>query len=248
MIKNTYGTGCFLLMQTGDTPVFSAHRLLTTVAWKLGDEPCQYALEGSVFTAGSVVQWLRDGLRIIEDAADVNSLAETEVDNGGVYLAPAFTGLGAPHWDPYARGLIAGLTRGSSAGHLARAALESIAFQVDDLVRAMRADTSLGSRAVRVDGGASQSDLLMQIQSDLLGCDIVRSSIAETTARGAAFMAGLATGVWKDLSDLRLLWEEEHRFKPGGDPEQLAKMRRGWSGAVRRSLNWAKEVGGGADV
>lgn len=247
MIKNTYGTGCFLLMQTGDKPVLSEQRLLTTVAWKLGDAPCQYALEGSVFTAGSVVQWLRDGLRLIETAAEVNALAESEADNGGVYLAPAFTGLGAPHWDPYARGLIAGLTRGSTAGHLARAALESIAFQVDDLVRAMKADTGLELAEVRVDGGASESDLLMQLQSDLLGCEIIRTPIAETTARGAAFLAGLATGVWKDVSELQSLWKEARRFKPGGDAAELAKLRRGWNGAVKRSLNWAKEMEAEAD-
>jgi len=242
MIKNTYGTGCFLLMQTGDEPVASEQRLLTTVAWKLGGAPCQYALEGSVFTAGSVVQWLRDGLKLIESAEEVNTLALTEEDNGGVYLAPAFTGLGAPHWDPYARGLIAGLTRGSSAGHLARAALESIAFQVDDVVRAMQADTGLDLAEVRVDGGASESDLLMQFQADLLGCEIIRTSIAETTARGAAFLAGLATGVWSDVEELQGLWKETKRFKPDGEADELAKLRRGWKAAVKRSLHWAKEM------
>ncbi len=242
MVKNTYGTGCFLLMQTGDKPVPSKHRLLTTVAWKLGDAPCQYALEGSVFAAGSVVQWLRDGLKLIEKAEDVNALAATESDNGGVYLAPAFSGLGAPHWDPYARGLIAGLTRGSSSGHLARAALESIAFQVDDLITAMKADTGLSLAEVRVDGGASDSDLLMQIQSDLLDCDIVRTSTAETTARGAAFLAGLATGVWKDTDELRALWKEAHRFLPAGKTEEIAKRRKGWTAAVKRSLRWALEL------
>ena len=242
MIKNTYGTGCFLLMQTGEKPVLSQHRLLTTVAWKLGDAPCQYALEGAVFAGGSVVQWLRDGLRLIQAADEVTALAETEPDNGGVYLAPAFTGLGAPHWDPYARGLIAGLTRGSTAGHLARAALESIAFQVDDVVQGMKADTGLSLAEVRVDGGASESDLLMQFQSDLLECDIVRASIAETTARGAAFLAGLATGVWKDLAELQSLWKEAGRFSPTGNPHDRVKWRRGWGGAVKRSLHWAKEM------
>ena len=204
--------------------------------------PCQYALEGSVFTGGSVVQWLRDGLGLIEKSSQVNQLAETEPDNGGVYLAPAFTGLGAPHWDPYARGVIAGLTRGSSAGHLARAALESIAFQVDDVVRAMKADTGLALAEVRVDGGASGSDLLMQFQSDLLGCDIIRTAIAETTARGAAFLAGLATGVWQDVDELQTLWAEARRFRPAGDPDEMESLRRGWEGAVKRSLHWAREM------
>ena len=242
MIKNTYGTGCFLLMQTGEEPVISEQQLLTTVAWKLGDQPCQYALEGSVFTAGSVVQWLRDGLGLIERSEDVEALASSVQDNGGVFLAPAFTGLGAPHWDPYARGLIAGLTRGSSAAHLARAALESIAFQVEDLVRAMEADTGLPLAEVRVDGGASASDLLMQFQSDLLGCDIIRTPIAETTARGAAFLAGLATGVWRDVGELQSLWKEARRFRPAGDAEILKRLRRGWRGAVKRSLHWAREM------
>ncbi len=248
MIKNTYGTGCFLLMQTGDEPVFSEQQLLTTVAWKLGEQPCQYALEGSVFTAGSVVQWLRDGLGLIEKSEDVEALAASEPDNGGVFLAPAFTGLGAPHWDPYARGLIAGLTRGSSAGHLARAALESIAFQVDDLVSAMEADTGLPLAEVRVDGGASASDLILQFQADLLGCDIIRTSIAETTARGAAFLAGLATGVWQDVSELKSLWKESRRFRPAGDARQLEKLRRGWNGAVKRSLHWAREMEMGSEI
>jgi glycerol kinase len=242
MVKNTYGTGCFLLMQTGDEPVLSEQRLLTTVAWKLGDAPCQYALEGSVFTAGSVVQWLRDGLGIIKESADVNALAEQVEDNGGVYLAPAFTGLGAPHWDPYARGVMAGLTRGSTAAHIARAALESIAYQVDDLVTAMRADTGLDLAEVRVDGGASRSDLLMQFQSDLLDCTITRSAIAETTALGAAFLAGLATGVWSDVDELQSLWQQERRFTPAGDAEQINTQRRGWNAAVKRSLGWAREV------
>lgn len=242
MIKNTYGTGCFLLMQTGEEPVISEQQLLTTVAWKLGDGPCQYALEGSVFTAGSVVQWLRDGLGLIEKSEEVEALALSVQDNGGVFLAPAFTGLGAPHWDPYARGLIAGLTRGSSAGHLARAALESIAFQVEDLVRAMEADIGMPLAEVRVDGGASASDLLMQFQSDLLGCDIIRTPIAETTARGAAFLAGLATGVWRDVAELQSLWREARRFQPAGDAEILSRLRRGWNGAVKRSLHWAREM------
>ena len=188
------------------------------------------------------MQWLRDGLKLIEKAEDVNALAMSEPDNGGVYLAPAFSGLGAPHWDPYARGLIAGLTRGSSSGHLARAALESIAFQVDDVIRAMKADTGQPLAEVRVDGGASESDLLMQIQSDLLDCDIVRTSTAETTARGAAFLAGLATGVWKDTDELRDLWKEARRFLSEGTAEETSKLRKGWTAAVKRSLRWELEL------
>lgn len=247
MVKNTYGTGCFLLMQTGAKRVMSNERLLTTVAWKLGDAPCQYALEGSVFTAGAVIQWLRDGLGLIRKSEDVNALAASVPDNGGVYLAPAFTGLGAPHWDPHARGLIAGLTRGSTSAHVARAALESIAFQVDDVIRAMEADTGMKLAEVRVDGGASESDLLMQFQSDLLDCEIIRAANSETTALGAAFLAGLATGVWKDLAELQSLRTDARRFKPAGDAAEMAKLRRGWNGAVKRSLNWAREMEDGYD-
>ena len=246
MIKNTYGTGCFLLMQTGQERVLSDH-LLTTVAWRIGEQPCQYAVEGSIFTAGSVVQWLRDGLKLIEKSSDVNELAASEPDNGGVYLAPAFTGLGAPHWDPYARGVVAGLTRGSTGGHLARAALESIAYQVDDVVSVMREETGLEVAEMRVDGGASESDLLMQFQSDLLECEIIRTPIAETTARGAAFLAGLATGVWSGLDELESLWTEARRFVPAGAPAELAALRRGWQGAVKRSLHWAQEMAMGED-
>lgn len=245
MVKNTYGTGCFLLMQTGEKPIFSGHRLLTTVAWKLGDSACRYALEGSVFTAGAVVQWLRDGLGLIKESSEVEALASRVPDNGGVYLAPAFTGLGAPHWDPYARGVLAGITRGTTAAHLARAALESIAYQVDDLVRAMRSDTGLELAEVRVDGGASRSDFLMQFQADLLGCAITRGTTAETTARGAAFLAGLASGVWQDIGELQAIWREEHRFTPGGDASRAASLRRGWEAAVKRSLGWAREAGEG---
>lgn len=247
MVKNTYGTGCFLLMQTGEERVFSKERLLTTVAWKLGDAPCQFALEGSLFTAGSVVQWLRDGLGMIKTSEDVNALAASVPDNGGVYMSPAFTGLGAPHWDPYARGLIAGLTRGSNAGHLARAALESIAFQVDDVVQAMKADTGLELADVRVDGGGSASELLMQFQADLLKSETVRPAITETTALGAAFFAGLATGVWEDVAELETLWKEDKRFTPAGDADELKRLRRGWQGAVKRSLNWAREMEGKDD-
>ncbi len=244
MVKTTYGTGCFLLMNTGEEPVMSSNRLLTTVAWQIGGAPCQYALEGSVFTAGSAVQWLRDGLGLIGDAAGVNALAASVEDNGGVYLAPAFAGLGAPHWDPHARGVIAGLTRGSTAGHLARAVLEGIAFQVDDVVRAMRADTGLALGEVRVDGAASASDLLMQVQSDLLGCTITRSAVAETTAMGAAFFAGLAVGVWSEVDELRAIWRGAERFEPSGDAEKVKALRRGWQSVVQRSLGWASEVEG----
>lgn len=241
MIKNTYGTGCFLLMHTGTEPVSSENRLLSTVAWKIGDN-CRYALEGSVFTAGAVIQWLRDGLGIIKESQDVDALASSVEDNGGVFLAPAFTGLGAPHWDPYARGLIAGLTRGSTAAHIARAALESIAFQAGDLIAAMKADTGLPLAEVRVDGGASRSDFLMQFQSDLLNCDIVRTNTAETTARGAAFLAGLGTGIWKDMEALRELWQEQDRFQPKGDAEHLTVLKKGWRETIKRSQNWARDI------
>ncbi len=239
MVKATYGTGCFLLMQTGEDPILSEHRLLTTVAWKLGDGPCKYALEGSVFTGGSVVQWIRDGLGLIGKSEEINALAESVDSNGGVYFVPAFTGLGAPHWDPNARGTISGLTRGSKAGHIARAALEGIAFQICDAVEAMVADTGLDVSTLRADGGASCSDLLMQIQSDLLGCEISRSGIAETTALGAAFLAGLGAGIWSGEGDFESMMRQSKRFVPRGDLEEIARRRKGWEAALRRSLGGA---------
>jgi len=197
MVKNTYGTGCFMLMHTGKRLVHSRNNLISTIACKIGEET-EYALEGSVFVAGAAVQWLRDGLGIIRSSAEVEALAASVPDNGGVYLVPAFTGLGAPHWDPYARGTIVGLTRGTTAAHIARAALESIAFQSDDLVSAMVDDAGIDLAELRVDGGATANNLLMQFQADLLGAPVVRPHISETTPRGAAFLAGLAQGVWRD--------------------------------------------------
>ena len=237
MVKNTYGTGCFLLMQTGEQAVESKHHLLTTVAWRIGDRT-EYALEGSVFIAGAVVQWLRDGLGIIQSSSDVESLARSVPDNGGVYFVPAFTGLGAPHWDPYARGAIVGLTRGATGGHLARAALESIAFQTADLIRAMEADAGIRLAELRVDGGATANNLLMQFQSDLLGVPAVRPRIAETTALGAAYLAGLATGFWANQEEIAAQWQLDQRFEPAMDRDLAENMLRQWRRALERAGSW----------
>jgi glycerol kinase len=239
MVKNTYGTGCFMLMNTGTKPVLSGHQLLTTIAWKIGNHT-EYALEGSVFIGGAVVQWLRDGLGIIRNAAEVENLAAQVPDNGGVYLVPAFSGLGAPHWDPYARGLIIGLTRGSSRAHIARAALESVALQVADLIAAMQSDSGIKIKELRVDGGASRNDLLMQMQADILGCAVVRSGVTETTALGAAGLAGLAVGVWEDQRGLQEQWSEERRFTPQMKPAARKKLRIEWDAATARAAGWAK--------
>ncbi len=237
MVKNTYGTGCFLLMQTGEQAVQSKHRLLTTIAWRIGDRT-EYALEGSVFVAGAVVQWLRDGLGLIRASADVESLARSVPDNGGVYFVPAFTGLGSPHWDPYARGTIVGLTRGATAGHIARAALESIAFQTADLIRAMEADAALRLAELRVDGGATANNLLMQFQSDLLGVPAVRPRIAETTALGAAYLAGLAANFWADQEEIAAQWQADQRFEPAMDRDIAENMLRQWRRALERAKGW----------
>ncbi len=237
MVKNTYGTGCFLLMQTGEQAVQSKHRLLTTIAWRIGDRT-EYALEGSVFVAGAVVQWLRDGLGVIRASADVESLARSVPDNGGVYFVPAFTGLGSPHWDPYARGTIVGLTRGAAAGHIARAALESIAFQTADLIRAMEADAALRLAELRVDGGATANNLLMQFQSDLLGVPAVRPRIAETTALGAAYLAGLAANFWADQEEIAAQWQVDQRFEPAMDRDVAENMLRQWRRALERAKGW----------
>jgi len=239
MVKNTYGTGCFMLMNTGTKPVLSGHQLLTTIAWRIGDRT-EYALEGSVFIGGAVVQWLRDGLGIIRNAAEVEKLAAEVPDNGGVYLVPAFAGLGAPHWDPYARGMIIGLTRGSSRAHLARAALESVALQVADLISAMQSDSGIKIKELRVDGGASRNNLLMQMQADILGCAVVRAGVTETTALGAAALAGLAVGVWNDLRDLQAHWSEDRRFTPQMKPSARKKLRTEWEAAIGRSSGWVK--------
>ncbi len=237
VVKNTYGTGCFMLLNTGARPVRSRRRLLTTVAWRIGGR-LTYALEGSVFVAGAAVQWLRDGLGLIGDSAAVESLARSVPDNGGVYLVPAFAGLGAPHWDPYARGTILGLTRGSRAGHLARATLESMAHQTADLLEAMRSDAGVPLRELRVDGGASANKLLMQVQADLLRVPIVRPAVTETTALGAAFLAGLAVGFWRDLRALQALRRGERRFLPRAPAARMRAERRQWGRAVERARRW----------
>lgn len=237
MVKNTYGTGCFMLMNTGTKPRASKNNLLTTIAWKIGQET-DYALEGSVFIAGAVVQWLRDGLKLIRTAPEVEQLAATVSDNGGVYLVPAFAGLGAPHWDPYARGLVAGLTRGATGGHLARAALESIAYQVADVLDAMRADSGIRINSLRVDGGAADNNLLMQFQADIMGVPVVRPKIFETTALGAAFLAGLATGFWKNRDQLAAQWQVDQTFEPSMPQARVDALRAGWQKALDRSRDW----------
>jgi len=237
MVKNTYGTGCFMLMHTGTKAVPSKNNLLTTVAWKTGDK-LEYALEGSIFIAGAVVQWLRDGLGIIKHSADVEKLAASVPDNGGVYLVPAFAGLGAPHWDQYARGSISGLTRGSTAAHIARAALEGIAFQVADVLSAMEADSSIKLKELRVDGGACANNLLMQFQADLLDVPVVRPAIQETTALGAAYLAGLAVGFWRNQAEISSQWKVDHTFEPAMKAEKRAKLRADWTKALERAKKW----------
>ena len=241
LAKCTYGTGCFLLVFTGRRPVASRNRLLSTVAWRMDGGPITYALEGSVFSGGAAIQWLRDGLRIIPSAPDVNALAGSVEDSAGVVVVPAFTGLGAPEWDATARGAILGLTRGSTRAHLARATLEGIAFQVAELLEAMEADTGARLRELRVDGGAAASDLLMQMQADLAGVRVVRPANLETTAQGAAFMAGLSTGVWPGLSALAKTWRVERRFTPRIPRGENRRRRRLWRRAVDRARGWAVE-------
>lgn len=237
MAKNTYGTGCFLLLHTGTTAKASANKLLTTVAWRVGDVT-EYALEGSVFIGGAVVQWLRDGLGIIKTAAEIETLAATVPDNGGVYIVPAFTGLGTPHWDPYARGTIVGITRGTTAGHLARAALEAIAYQSYDVLTAMEKDAGIRLTELRVDGGAARNDGLMQFQADLLGVPVVRPRIVETTALGAACLAGLAVGFWANREEIANHWQVEHTFTPGRPPGEMDALHENWQRAVGRSRDW----------
>ncbi|KPK26031.1 MAG: glycerol kinase, partial [Betaproteobacteria bacterium SG8_40] len=241
MVKNTYGTGCFMLMQTGDQPISSRSRLLTTVAWKIG-ERVDYALEGSVFVGGAVVQWLRDGLRLIRSSGEVNELAASVADNGGVYFVPAFAGLGAPHWDPLARGTVIGLTGGSRAGHLARAAIESIAYQTADILQAMEADSGIEVTELRVDGGASQSDLLLQFQADMLGVPVARPKNYESTALGAASLAGLAAGFWPDAGVLERHWQLDRRFEPEMPPDQADRLKSMWHRAVARARDWARDA------
>lgn len=240
MVKNTYGTGCFMLMNTGTKGRQSQNNLLSTVAWKLGKQKTEYALEGSVFIAGAAIQWLRDGLKIIKSAPEVEKLARQVEDNGGVYLVPAFAGLGAPHWDQYARGTIVGLTRGSTNAHIARAALESIAFQVADVLDAMRQDAGLKISTLRVDGGAAVNDLLMQFQADMLGVPVVRPRLFETTALGAAYLAGLAVGFWKNREQLEKQWKIDRTFEPSMKKPEVEELRAGWRKALERSRRWAE--------
>jgi len=235
--KNTYGTGCFLVLNTGDAPVPSRHRLLTTVAWRRPGE-LRYALEGSIFVAGAVVQWLRDGLGLIRRSEDVEALATSVPDTGGVYLVPAFAGLGAPHWDPYARGTIVGMTRGTTAGHIARAALEGIAYQALDVIQAMEADAGRPLAELRVDGGASRNDHLMQFQADMLGVSVVRPRITETTALGAAYLAGLATKLWSGPDEVAAQWREDRRFDPSMDPDERQERLALWRHALERAKGW----------
>lgn len=237
MAKNTYGTGCFLLMNTGTKPVFSENRLLTTVAWKIGDK-VDYALEGSVFIAGAVVQWLRDQLGLVKSAEEIEELAASVEDSDGVYFVPAFTGLGAPHWEPDARGLIVGLTRGSGKGHIARAALEGIAYQSVELLRAMEADSGIQLKELRVDGGASMNGMLMQFQADILKTAVVRAKSPEATALGAAYLAGLATGVWKDQREIAGQWAVAQRYEPQMEADEVARRLEGWARAVSLSKGW----------
>jgi glycerol kinase len=236
--KTTYGTGCFALVHTGTQPRASAARLLTTVAWRIGDRPAEYALEGSVFTGGALIQWLRDGLGIIKSAPDVNALAATVPDSGGVVLVPALTGLGAPHWDPHARGLMAGITRGTTAAHIARAAIDGIAWQVADLMDAMASDGGVRPSAMRVDGGASASDLLMQVQADVSDMRIERPAVLELTGLGAAFMAGMAVGVWRDARTAASVVPVARSFVPSIDGTSRAAKRERWRRAVQLSMGW----------
>lgn len=235
-VKNTYGTGCFLLMNTGDKAILSKNNLLTTIAWKIGDE-VTYALEGSIFVGGSVVQWLRDGLGVIKKSCDIEELALSVPDNGGVYFVPALTGLGAPYWDPFAKGTITGITRGTTLGHIARAADEGIAFQTMDIVEAMKKDAGVELGDLKVDGGASRDNYMMQVQADLLGTRVIRPTIVETTAKGAAYLAGLAVGFWKDIDEIKQQWDIDHVFSPTEDKKSVEKLKNGWADAVRRALS-----------
>lgn len=236
MVKNTYGTGCFMLMNIGNKPVLSDNNLVTTIAWKLGDQ-VSYALEGSIFIGGAIVQWLRDGLGIIRNSADVEELASKVKDTDGVYLVPAFAGLGAPHWDPYARGTIVGLTRGSNASHIARAALEGIAFQTVDILRAMEADANAEIKELRVDGGATANNLLLQFQADILQASVVRPQITETTAIGAAYLAGLAVGLWESTDDIQSQWQIDKTFAPDEDFDATSVLER-WHQAVETAKHF----------
>ena len=234
-VKNTYGTGCFLLMNSGSKPIMSENRLLTTVAWKIGDN-VTYALEGSIFVAGSIVQWLRDGLGIIRSSSEIEALATSVPDNGGVYFVPALTGLGAPYWDQYATGSIYGITRGTKAGHIARAAIEGIAFQTMDIVNAMQKDAGMTLTELKVDGGASRNDLLMQFQADMLETSVIRPKVTETTALGAAYLAGLATGYWESIEHIKSLWAMDKEFTPSAGADEVSALKAGWRNAIESTL------------
>jgi len=240
MVKNTYGTGCFMLMNTGEQPVLSKNNLLTTIAWQINSKTF-YALEGSVFIAGAVVQWLRDGLHIIQNSLQVERLALEVTNNEGVYLVPAFAGLGAPYWNQHARGTIVGITRGTTSAHIARAALESIAFQTMDVVNAMQADANITVKELRVDGGATANNLLMQFQSDILNTKVIRPSITETTALGAAYLAGLAVGYWESLDDVSSQWQIEKTFEPQMQADQTTELIKEWKRAVHAAQVWSGE-------
>lgn len=235
-IKNTYGTGCFVMLNIGDKPLLSKNNLLTTVAWKIGDE-VKYALEGSIYVGGSVVQWLRDGLGFIKSSSEVEELASSVPDSGGVYFVPALTGLAAPYWDQYARGTIVGITRGTTRAHIARAALDGIAFQTYDIAQAMAKDLGAPLTELKVDGGASRNNLLMQFQSNLLGIPVVRPRITETTALGAAYLAGLAVGFWKDIDEIKSQWQVERTFNPVPENEDIKTAKEGWKDAIQRTLS-----------
>lgn len=236
MVKNTYGTGCFLLMNSGEKPILSKNNLITTVAWKIGDK-VNYALEGSIFVGGSVVQWLRDGLGVINSSSEVEELASRVSDTNGVYFVPALTGLGAPWWDQYARGTIVGISRGTNTAHIARAALEGIAFQTMDITNAMSLDAGIPLKALKVDGGASRNNLLMQFQADILGIQVIRPQVVETTALGAAYLAGLAVGYWSSIDDIRKQWQVDRVFEPSWEEDKIQTAKAGWHDAVKRTLS-----------
>ncbi|MGJ8454151.1 glycerol kinase GlpK [Pseudothermotoga sp. U03pept] len=241
MVKNTYGTGCFILMNTGEKPIDSHSGLLTTIAWGLKEKKVCYALEGSVFVAGAAVQWLRDGIKLIEKASDTEYLASSVPDSNGVYFVPAFVGLGAPYWDMYARGTIVGITRGTLKEHIVRATLEAIAYQTRDVVDVMSSESKIKLRSLRVDGGASVNNFLMQFQSDILGVPVERPEVNETTALGAAYLAGLATGYWKDHEEIKRQWQIDRRFEPKMNQDEREKLYSGWKRAVKRATKWVEE-------
>ncbi len=240
MVKNTYGTGCFMLMNIGEEPIVSKNNLLTSIGWQINGKTT-YVLEGSIFIAGAVVQWLRDSLKIIRNSSDVENLAKSVDNSEGVYFVPAFAGLGAPHWDQHAKGTIFGLTRGSTDAHIARASLESIAYQTMDILKAMEADSGIAIKELRVDGGASVNDLLMQIQADVLNTETVRPQVVETTVMGAAFLAGLAVGYWQDLDEIKQIWQTDKRFQPVSDREPIEQGIRGWYKAIDALQHWSKQ-------